>query len=309
LRHPLTPWGVHFGYKFCFAFFSPYGQNAGLMEKQAQKFDNNKVTNVSVWKILLCITMFMLRQSSLHIALFVTFFLFLTGFFSIYISLMAGAMAVAIAMVYFFCRTTGVIYLLLFLSLLLNGALFTMCYHSGFSLSESMSVLWKTALNFPWAFESFMKEKDTLNVEHFLDLVSLITVICLWFLYAGSNWRNSLPKYLSVDFEYDKHKEGKKKIRMICRYAPLTGEGDIRAMAQSIGKEMTGSQHLPLIPMVEDKKEENKKSEHRTVMIDGNKTINNGQPFMHYAVTLGKAPFVLVSFLNWRCTASIVFVV
>jgi hypothetical protein len=61
---------------------------------------------------------------------------------------------------------------------------------------------------------------------------TLLIAVVVWWNESRQEWRNSLPKRLTVDFVY------KGRLVMRCEDADLASEGDIRALGQQIGGQM-----------------------------------------------------------------------
>ena len=69
-------------------------------------------------------------------------------------------------------------------------------------------------------------------LAHYITIGTFLAAFSAWFSSLFSDWRASLPKRLTVIFEHND-----KKV-MQCNYANLSGESDIRALAQQIGLQM-----------------------------------------------------------------------
>lgn len=82
----------------------------------------------------------------------------------------------------------------------------------------------------------------TEHLEWMVATATLVVALSVFFSEVRDEWYERLPKKLTVSFVY----EGVEV--MHCRDATLTGEGDIRAMSQQIGRQM--------VSMVKDKREE-----------------------------------------------------
>lgn len=74
--------------------------------------------------------------------------------------------------------------------------------------------------------------------EPFVNFATLIVACAVWFGETHENWLNVIPKKLTVIFEFDG------KPVMICNRADLSGEADIRALAQQIGRQMARGEDL-----------------------------------------------------------------
>jgi hypothetical protein len=69
---------------------------------------------------------------------------------------------------------------------------------------------------------------------------TLLTAVAVWWEEVGQDWRNGLPKRLTVEFTY----QG--RVVMRCENARLVSEGDIRAFSQQIGAQMADSRFLEM---------------------------------------------------------------
>lgn len=94
-------------------------------------------------------------------------------------------------------------------------------------------------------------------------LTTLLVVIAVFYRELEQDWENSLPKSLTVNFEY------KEKLVLRCEDAFLAGEADIRQWGQQIGKQMAENENLFFLPNIKqilpstDKKDERDVSEVR----------------------------------------------
>ncbi len=122
----------------------------------------------------------------------------------------------------------------------------------------------------------FNKKLSSDNFGIILEFFTLAVILGIWVSDLKKEWRLSLKKYLTVEFKY------KNKVQAVCEFAPLIGESDTRAMAQSIGQSMNGGDRLPIMPMLSDIKKE--------IVCDVSNQapylVNEGLPLMHYAVTV-----------------------
>lgn len=73
-----------------------------------------------------------------------------------------------------------------------------------------------------------------------IELVTLGVAVLVWLGELRQDWHEQLPKRLDVVFEF----EGKPLL--VCLGLPLSGEGDIRQLAQQVGRQMTGGRLLSL---------------------------------------------------------------
>lgn len=93
------------------------------------------------------------------------------------------------------------------------------------------------------------------NIEKYYDLfidpiIAILTAIIalgLWFFQNYKNWKESLPKRLTVHFMYNG------KCQLSCYEAFLSGTADIRMWSQQIGFQMIGHQNLSFYPYIDNK--------------------------------------------------------
>ncbi|MBL6986897.1 MAG: hypothetical protein ISR72_07640 [Methylobacter sp.] len=115
-----------------------------------------------------------------------------------------------------------------------------------------------------------------------LDLSTLLVVFSVWIYGVKKEWTESLNKLLSVQFVVSvplpDNSASINKLQIECLYAPLSGDSDVRQMAQALGKSVNGECFLPIAPML------NKIS--KKIKIDSSSIINNGIPFMSYEVEI-----------------------
>jgi hypothetical protein len=77
-------------------------------------------------------------------------------------------------------------------------------------------------------------------LDPFVGMAVLIVALALWFGEVRQDWRNSLPRRLSVVFRY-RGDNGDREV-MRCVRAGLASEADVRALAQQIGAQMVAGQ-------------------------------------------------------------------
>ena len=111
------------------------------------------------------------------------------------------------------------------------------------------------------------------HINLFLQLLTLIVIIFVWFAQLQQDWKNSLDKFLSVTFEY----KGKIYDQLSAQYAPFFSEADIRLLGQSMGQVRNNGERLPL------DSENNVLS--KSISIDPTGQICP-QPFWHYEITM-----------------------
>lgn len=105
---------------------------------------------------------------------------------------------------------------LAFVGLLVGGLVAYAANHWGEGESGSLAVWWVKWLD-PW-----------------LTVATLVVAVLVWVGATTRAWEDELPKRLNIHFQYDGH------YVLTCWEASLTGEGDIRAWAQQIGRQMSG---------------------------------------------------------------------
>ena len=71
-------------------------------------------------------------------------------------------------------------------------------------------------------------------LEHYVTFGTFLAAFAAWFGSIKREWKEGLPKRLSVKFYYNN------KVVMQCDYAYLSGESDIRQLGQQIGKQICG---------------------------------------------------------------------
>lgn len=133
---------------------------------------------------------------------------------------------------------------------------------------------------------AFLKELDIKLKSDFIgflvDLPTLLVVVSVWIYGIKREWTQSLNKFLSVEFvvslpQADNSTPSNKR-QIECRYAPLSGESDVRQMAQALGKSVNGEKYLPIAPML------NKIS--KKIKKDTSYLLNDGVPFVSYEVEI-----------------------
>ncbi len=84
-------------------------------------------------------------------------------------------------------------------------------------------------------------KRDTLwtpILEHYVAFGTFIVAFAAWFSNVKRDWKEKLPKRLSVKFIYNN------KTVMQCDYAYLSGESDIRQMGQQMGAQIAADRQL-----------------------------------------------------------------
>lgn len=79
-----------------------------------------------------------------------------------------------------------------------------------------------------------------------VSFMTLFVAVLVWYGEVREQYLGNLPKRMTVSFVY----QGKEIMR--CNRAILSHEGDMRALAQQIGRQMAGNQNLDLRPMLHD---------------------------------------------------------
>ena len=81
-------------------------------------------------------------------------------------------------------------------------------------------------------------------LEPVVGVTTLAVALAVWMGELRQDWENSLPKRLTVSFQY----QGKEYMR--CEQAYLAGEADIRAWGQQLGSQMAGTPFLRFQPNI-----------------------------------------------------------
>jgi len=90
-------------------------------------------------------------------------------------------------------------------------------------------------------------------ISSLIGITTLFVALSVWGAELMQDWRNDLPKKLTVIFRYD----GKEVMR--CNRAELFSEADIRSLGQQIGRQMAGGGRVDLdfaAPSVKQTKKE-----------------------------------------------------
>lgn len=99
-----------------------------------------------------------------------------------------------------------------------------------------------------------------------VSFMTLFVAVLVWYGEVREQYLHNLPKRMTVSFVY----QGKEIMR--CNHALLSHEGDMRALAQQIGRQMAGNL-LDLRPMLHD-------------WAKSIETDENEKRYMHYMVTI-----------------------
>lgn len=108
-----------------------------------------------------------------------------------------------------------------------------------------------------------------------IGLITLVIAFLVWYQESSESYREALPKRLTVHFVHVTRIFDEETMRevMRCDKAILSHEGDVRALAQQIGRQMSGNERdLKLRPMLDMLKKDIEKE--------------RGEPYMHYVVTI-----------------------
>ncbi len=115
-------------------------------------------------------------------------------------------------------------------------------------------------------------------LEHYVAFGTFIVAFAAWFSTVKRDWKERLPKRLSVEFSYDK------KIVMLCHYAYLSGESDIRQVGQQIGAQISNCRTLSF-NAANIEWEEKDIIFHEEQILKGDRTFFEKKlPFRHYIV-------------------------
>lgn len=82
-----------------------------------------------------------------------------------------------------------------------------------------------------------LKKRWNEDIDQVVSLATLMVALFVWYGEISEEWKNSLPKRLTVYFEYIKQ-DGTSIVVMKCLQAHLSDIGDIRALGQQIGRQM-----------------------------------------------------------------------
>ena len=83
--------------------------------------------------------------------------------------------------------------------------------------------------------------------EPIAGISTLVTALGVWIGELRQDWENNLPKRLTVHFQFENQDI------LVCRGMHLPNEGDIRALSQQIGRQMTGGQQLKFDPFIKQR--------------------------------------------------------
>lgn len=106
-------------------------------------------------------------------------------------------------------------------------------------------VLGAGILYYFWYLKALLPQPDPTELvltalERLSIVLTLVVAILLGVTELAQNWENSLTKRLTVKFAYQENPE----YEMVCRYAYLAHEADIRNWGQQIGSQMAGGERV-----------------------------------------------------------------
>lgn len=87
----------------------------------------------------------------------------------------------------------------------------------------------------PWAKDTQEFWSD--NIETWVGIGTFFVAFAVWWAEVAQEWKNSLPKRLTVEFLFEVAL-GEKKILMRCEKAHLSDIADIRSLGQQIGSQL-----------------------------------------------------------------------
>ncbi len=90
-------------------------------------------------------------------------------------------------------------------------------------------VLWLDIINYSGWFDNF---NNTITIS------TLLVAIAVWFSELSQEWRNQLPKRLTVKFNYQRDSTSEPITVMQCEKAHLSDIADIRSLGQQIGSQL-----------------------------------------------------------------------
>jgi hypothetical protein len=90
-----------------------------------------------------------------------------------------------------------------------------------------------------WKYTRYFKDLWNKELDQIATLATLIVAIFVWYGEILDEWKQSLPKRLTVEF---KNSQGQRVL--LCDKAHLSDVADIRALGQQIGLQMTAATYL-----------------------------------------------------------------
>ena len=103
-----------------------------------------------------------------------------------------------------------------------------------------------------WQYLDGLKNRWDKDIDQIVSLATLMTALFVWYGEIAEDWKNHLPKRLTVRFETE---DG--NLVMLCIKAHLSDVADIRALGQQIGQQINDGHQLAFrAPLVEWKNPE-----------------------------------------------------
>lgn len=93
---------------------------------------------------------------------------------------------------------------------------------------------WQTG----WVFSDSHRVKWDNDLNHVVAFATLLVAIAVWFAELTQEWRNHLPKRLTVNFDYQYDGTEEPFTVMRCEKAHLSDVADIRSLGQQIGSQL-----------------------------------------------------------------------
>ena len=90
-----------------------------------------------------------------------------------------------------------------------------------------------------WQHLSSLKNRWNTDIDQIVSLATLMIALFVWYGEIAEDWKNSLPKRLTVRFETE---DG--SLVMLCIKVHLSDVADIRALGQQIGQQINDGQQL-----------------------------------------------------------------
>jgi hypothetical protein len=90
-----------------------------------------------------------------------------------------------------------------------------------------------------WQHLHSLKNRWNTDIDQIVSLATLMTALFVWYGEMAEDWKNNLPKRLTVRFETE---DG--NLVMLCIKAHLSDVADIRALGQQIGLQICGETSL-----------------------------------------------------------------
>lgn len=94
-----------------------------------------------------------------------------------------------------------------------------------------------------WTALDTLKERWNNDLDQMVSLATLMVALFVWWGEIVQEWRNRLPKRLTINFQYVDENNNIITV-MECIKAHLSGISDIRALGQQIGMQMNKKQQL-----------------------------------------------------------------